>query len=540
MTGLSHFPAHCSTVEASSRFSGFLFAKLVNKPQDPDAVCRAYLEKLSQPPLESPIFKSALTNFIIPCFRRGWDCMYNDTVLRHTLSDKSCVELSSTAEWDLSYREYVEMAVGDRDLPRFAISELKKRQLLAIEDSGKLRLITKASKWQHLLAPLHRVIYGVLTGKTFGSGGSPVLRGEARPSSFDCFPFADDTEVVSGDYEASTDNLSSVHALHILRELRRTSLHVPDQIWDLAESSLTGEILYKSKSGFKTVSTQRTGQLMGNFLSFPLLCISNLGTLFCAFGSESAWSLIYSGLVRVNGDDIVWCAWKGAHQQWVDSLHHSGFILNPTKTSVHKKFFTLNSKLFKRGTRFVKKVWHLIPKGVFKKTDPAQNSDLMAAHAAIVRENIRGAPGSVRARVCRALASVKLNAWRQTRVKSLVGSSKLEYQSYPAAWKTMERLCEFERRFSPLKERYRVPLVGVERIGISKATLEESLAAPYLSASISFSAQVKRVEKVSNDRFVDLREWKRCVDWLFLAEPQYQWVREEEEIWICKRTVPFL
>jgi hypothetical protein len=530
---MAHFSRSATTAEASSRFSAFLFAKLLPKKQYADKMCREWQSKMASPPLEDPQYKRALTNLIIPYFRRGWDCEYAHAVKTTSLPKKSCVELEFTSDWDLSYESFVKMGLGDLRVPDAAFLDIKERELRAVPDSGKLRLITIASKWQHLLAAVHKVIYDVLTKRKFGVAKmSPVLRGEAVPSAFECFPFAEDTELVSGDYEASTDNLSSAHALHILRELRRTSTFIPGQIWDLAEASLTGWVSYTDRHGKVTRTVQATGQLMGNFLSFPLLCISNLATLFVAFGSNYAWEMIYSGLVKVNGDDIVWCARPGAYEKWIHALPRSGFVINPTKTSRHNKFFTLNSKLFKRGTVNVKKVWHLVPKGIFKPLDTSSNADFMAAHEAAVQVNLQCCPGNRQYTVGRALRCVKINAWRQTSVKNLAGRHDRAFQGFPRVWKNVERICAFELMRNPLKERFKEPLRGVRRISVTQATEEQLLAAPYVAASIAFNAEVRRTEKVTNDRFLSWREHERCLDWLYMANPDYRVGKEREEVWV--------
>jgi hypothetical protein len=522
LVSYAQFPEGITNNEASTRFSSFLFAKLIPKDQDPDQLCKSYQEKLSLPPLDTPEFRSALSNFVIPTFRAGWDRRYSHEVRSSILSSGKTVEGIHADEWDLSYKSFQDFCLHKPPPPE-ALSSIKRHRLIAIPDSGKLRLVTLGSKWQHLLSPLHRVIYSVLTSR------SCVLRGTPLPSTFSAFPTSTDPHC-SADYEASTDNLSSAHGLHILRLLRQTSTHVPGHIWDLAEASLTGQITWVAKDGTPHGFYQTTGQLMGNYLSFPLLCISNISTLFCALGSERAWSLVNRRLVVVNGDDLVFKAKSSEICRWREFLHFSGFVMNESKTSVHSRLFTLNSKLFRCGKVRVKKVWHLIPKGVFKKTDITKHTDMMSAHASVVRENAKGCPGKLWERTVRALTSVKKSAWKLTSVKRLCATSEREYKAWPKEWKKAERIKGHEVVFCPLKEKHDGE--RLYKVSWEFATLEERENSPYIAALARFNTHSREKVVSSNDRYI--REWDVRMADNFLCQryPVYGRVKEERVAWV--------
>jgi len=523
LVDLAQFPGQCSNEEASTRFSAFLFAKAIPKDQDPDQLLGAYAEKLSQPPLDNPRFKSALSNYLIPTFRRGWDHNYEHEVMSGILSNGKTVEGIECSDWDLPPEHFRSMCLGDLNLPTCAFSAAKNHKAIAIFDSGKYRLVTLGSKWLHLLAPLHRMIYSVLTSK------GTVLRGSPLPSTFSAFPTSSDP-ICSGDYEASTDNLSSAHGRHILKMLEQTSTHVPHQIWQLAYASLTGRVVYSTKAGKIHSFDQNTGQLMGNYLSFPLLCISNVSTLFLAFGSARAWRMVWEKRVVVNGDDIVFQASLGDVKEWKTQLPNSGFVMNESKTGLHRQLFTLNSKLFRVGRKRVRKIWHLIPKGIFKKVDVTKHVDVMSAHASIVRENTRGAPQKVWARVTRALASVKKKAIWTTSIKRLAGDSMREYHAWPREWKIAERIKSWDVVFNPLREKVAggVRIRGIRKETATKAQLENS---PFVCANARFG-RVHR-EKVidTNDRYITRRDWDDALFFLYQKIPDYRRVNEEL-VWI--------
>jgi len=268
---------------------------------------------------------------------------------------------------------------------------------------------------------------------------------------------------------------------------------------------------------------------MGNYLSFPLLCISNISTLFCGLGSEVAWGLIRKRLVVVNGDDLVFKASRSQIEQWRRFLKFSGFVMNESKTSVHSRLFTLNSKCFSCGKKRVRKVWHLVPKGVFKKTDTSKHSDMMAAHAAVVRENVRGCPGNEKGRVTRALASVKKSAYKFTSVKTLCAVEEAEYRRWPGQWKLAERIKEWERRYSPLKESFEgVKLMKVRR---EDATAQQIAESPYVAARARFSFSMRERVKESNDRRLSPWDVGKALDFLCQAYPDYRKGREDF-VWV--------
>lgn len=244
--------------------------------------------------------------------------------------------------------------------------------------------------------------------------------------------------------------------------------------------------------------------------------------------------MINNRLVVVNGDDIVFRAELDAIEKWKKSLPLSGFVVNDTKTSIHASLFTLNSKLFRCTAKRVRKVWHLIPKGIFKKIDTNKKSDHLAAHAAVVRENVKGCPGKLRARVRRALASVKKAAYKCTSAKRLAGCSMREYDEWPRVWKLAERIKGWECAFCPLRER--MSGVKLEKIRKSDATDEEVADSPYVAAEARFAKASREIVCESNDRNISAYEWRQAQYFLYQKMPDYR-RRDEEFVWIRERRV---
>jgi len=141
---------------------------------------------------------------------------------------------------------------------------------------------------------------------------------------------------VSGDYESATDNLNLWVQKLILRKILRSATGVPEHIKELAYDSQELEI-----SSGDSLARVRSGQLMGNLLSFPLLCIVNYLAFryYAKVGPEVP--------VRINGDDIVFRARHEVARRWMDGVVGSGLTLSKGKTLVKPQYFSLNSRLFR-------------------------------------------------------------------------------------------------------------------------------------------------------------------------------------------------
>jgi len=216
--------------------------------------------------------------------------------------------------------------------PRFEIPDRFDVSFMNVECDGKSRSVTVADALQHLLGPLHRTIYGRLSEERW------LLRGEAKPSRFDDFHVVSGEVFVSGDYTCATDNLSLEVAEAMLQEMRRSARRIPDRIFEYALSSLRARVHYPD---LNIALEQVRGQLMGNLLSFPLLCLQN----YIAF----RWSVGASAPVRINGDDIVFRAPPEVADRWAANVGSLGLTLCVGKTLRDKRFFSLNSTFFSFG-----------------------------------------------------------------------------------------------------------------------------------------------------------------------------------------------
>nr|QOX06059.1 RNA-dependent RNA polymerase [Lentinula edodes magoulivirus virus 1] len=444
-------PDSVSNEDLSSRWSAFLFRKALRKKHDKEKQLDDFFEKVSQTPLESESYMRHCARVVNDLFPQGWDRHYGRAITNYNLKDGSTVEFKQVDDWDLDVYDFHGYCLGNK-LPDEAMKKIKARMVTLVPDGNKLRTVTVSTKWQHLLAPLHHIIYDQLTSRK----DSCVLRGDPTVNNMPNFLTKDGEFFVSGDYEASTDNLSSKHSEYILHCLRTRSEWVPQSIWDLAIASLTGEIFTVNKDmEIDRHGYQRTGQLMGNFLSFPLLCIANIATLYAADVCQARW-MLQSKLVKINGDDIAYRSNRSFYEKWMAALPTSGFVINKIKTGLHRSVFTINSKIFRAGTKRVKQVWHLCPAGIYAPAD-WKISDKMAAVADVIRENIKGA-GHKYKPLWRNIAKTRNSIWIRANCCEMSLHTLKEYKASPRDWKAKERVSSYE--------------LYMERYGRNKKTVE--------------------------------------------------------------------
>lgn len=207
-------------------------------------------------------------------------------------------------------------------------------QTVAIPEPLKVRVITKAFAETQCLKPFQEAMW-----KALGTYPEFKLTHGVDPKEA-----VDDLKVfkgpehfwLSGDYEAATDNLSlpaSQWALDlILQEIGDDNL----TRWAKWEN---GEhwVHYPAWTGIEPVY-QRNGQLMGSFLSFPLLCLLNA----CTIRSITPH-------FRVNGDDLLALLRKEEFPQWQERATQLGLIPSIGKNFFSKKFCTINSQIFCEG-----------------------------------------------------------------------------------------------------------------------------------------------------------------------------------------------
>ncbi len=156
-----------------------------------------------------------------------------------------------------------------------------------------------------------------------------------------------DWEWFSIDYSAATDGLSYRYSGRILRYL---TADLDDWDREVAERVLGFHRLHYPE-GKQTVyrGDQSRGQLMGSILSFPILCLANLGVYLLTMRDyQYTWTTEEKlRHVLVNGDDMVYaaplCLWErhvahgksvGLNMSVGKAYHHREYV-NVNSTSLH-------------------------------------------------------------------------------------------------------------------------------------------------------------------------------------------------------------
>lgn len=140
---------------------------------------------------------------------------------------------------------------------------------------------------------------------------------------------------ISGDYTAATDSFSIEASEALLKGILESIDHEPTRRWALKEIS-PHLLIYPKSSGLSPV-LQKSGQLMGSLLSFPLLCLLN----DCTARSIGLSPKKY----LINGDDILMRANAQKYPVWKECVKNFGLSLSLGKNYIHKSFGTVNSQL---------------------------------------------------------------------------------------------------------------------------------------------------------------------------------------------------
>jgi hypothetical protein len=145
---------------------------------------------------------------------------------------------------------------------------------------------------------------------------------------------------ISGDYTAATDSIPIEASKALMEGILESIDHEPTKRWAMKEIS-PHLLVYPKKTGLTPV-LQRSGQLMGSLLSFPLLCLLNDCT------AKAAGVPTHKYLI--NGDDILMRTKRTSYPIWKDKVNQFGLSLSLGKNYIHSNFGTVNSQLIYRGT----------------------------------------------------------------------------------------------------------------------------------------------------------------------------------------------
>jgi hypothetical protein len=154
-------------------------------------------------------------------------------------------------------------------------------------------------------------------------------------------------EWLSIDYSAATDGLSARLSQTILKRiLSRLSL-LNSRLNNLLLGVLAPHhIHYPTVNGVTLEPVlQRNGQLMGSILSFPILCLANLGLYLMVRKRLRPRVPLRDKLasVLINGDDMLYIGNRNEWHLHADLGQRIGLAISPGKAYVHKRYANVNS-----------------------------------------------------------------------------------------------------------------------------------------------------------------------------------------------------
>ncbi|AYP71797.1 RNA-dependent RNA polymerase [Penicillium citrinum ourmia-like virus 1] len=316
----------------------FLFRKCLPSTGKANELRSQHRERLCTSPSQANLpagYVSHCRRIARECFPPGWDSQYADLAWGATPSVKSCRQAPRSKGGPRSLgldrsqflRDCLREGRDDLDVSRDV-------DFLVVRENGKDRMVTRSDASTGVLRPLHKALYNRLSRLPW------LLRGEATPGKFKDFTPVQGEIFVSGDYEAATDFLPIEVARAVLEVALANSKWIPSRLGRAAVASLNAKIHYED---CELPFDQVVGQLMGNLLSFPLLCVQN----YCAF----RWIFPDSVPVKINGDDIVFRTTQDRFEEWARFVSQVGLRLSVGKTMTSPRFFSVNSSFFRSNRR---------------------------------------------------------------------------------------------------------------------------------------------------------------------------------------------
>jgi hypothetical protein len=243
----------------------------------------------------------------------------------------------------------------------YALQEVPLVAAVPLAEALKVRVITKGPPLLgFVLKHLQLYLWGVLAKHPcFSLISEPVSERyiQDRMGKRGC---GEDEFFVSGDYQASTDNLHRFVSEVIVDELI-IQCQIPGDLGQLFRTALTRHLIerYVVRRG-RVISQfaltegqdvgskmQKSGQLMGSVVSFPVLCIANaaLCRLAMEIGSQRRWSLADARLI-INGDDCLFRTNRLGYDMWRKIGEFFGLQESVGKTFLSRHYLNVNSTGF--------------------------------------------------------------------------------------------------------------------------------------------------------------------------------------------------
>lgn len=307
------------------------------KVHPPESNFRSFFDSATtpNPPASTKEYLEFARKTTRKLFPFGWDrTLYSSFVSNHVPQATSRYDGSKSDKyWSRnSNKKEFEAACMTGRLPSHIKGNFKLR-LSEVPTAGKVRRLGIPNHEFELLGPLHKTIYQHLTKQKW------LLRGPPKSKRIE--------KVCTYDWQTSVDLVSASDGLCldvtevVLGSLLSKAETIPGKIRELAHQSLYAELEVKENNK-KMRAGITHGQMMGTYLSFPLLCLqSYIAAQWACRGIKSE--------VIVNGDDTL----ISSDDQKVLDRYPPNLKINRKKTMVKRTVAEINSTAFlKEGSRW--------------------------------------------------------------------------------------------------------------------------------------------------------------------------------------------
>lgn len=212
-----------------------------------------------------------------------------------------------------------------------------------VKTKGKVRVVTmQSARVKRTLRPLHEHLYDFMSRRKW------LVRGEVDRNHVRSLlgSYGSTEGIVSGDYQAATNNIYVEAVETIVNVLAESPSLLPEERTTLIESFRPENLNWVSRKGFK--HRIRRGSMMGNLMSFNVLCLLNKACfdIMCSLRRKRGDVKGYRRPL-INGDDIAFVGDRAAFDDWVMVTSHYGFIVNESKTGFDPGWLELNSRSFR-------------------------------------------------------------------------------------------------------------------------------------------------------------------------------------------------
>jgi hypothetical protein len=211
---------------------------------------------------------------------------------------------------------------------------------------GKRRVVTmQTARAKRILRPVHEAAYDHLCRQPW------MVRGEVTADQMESIrgDLKANELFTSGDFEASTDNLNKDAVLAVVEVLCEA---LPERRSSVLRA--TFEHTWVEWEGRRREVVR--GSMMGNLLSFVVLCLLNKICLDRARQSAEDCGPLYRRAL-VNGDDLFFAGTEQTYKAWLKETARIGFVINVAKTMRSARWGDLNSTTYDfKSSRFVRRL----------------------------------------------------------------------------------------------------------------------------------------------------------------------------------------